>query len=91
MSPSKNIPSVFDSSDCERPACADMQQMFRQQQQLLNTTKNAKDSVKSPNEAQANKQVSTDKVMLECPADSATLGRASWTLLHSLVIQFLAL
>jgi hypothetical protein len=85
------IPSVFDH-DCERPACGDMQQMFQQQkqQQLLHPTKikttgknNLENLDKKTTSPVSSDETCNDKS--ECPVDSRTLGRASWTLLHSMV------
>lgn len=91
----KNMPSVLLDHDCERPACADIQQMFQQQQQqqqMLNPSK-----VKTPNNNLKNTDTTTTATPVvsdepkndksECPVDSSTLGRSSWTLLHSMVRQ----
>ena len=87
-----NIPSVFDH-ECERPACADMQQMFQQQTQTLKQTntkpasrnsENVETTIASP--VVIKDEAKRDK--LECPVNSSTLGRASWTLLHSMVREY---
>jgi hypothetical protein len=92
------IPSAFDH-ECERPACADIQQMFHQQQQqqmMLNASpppKGKSIDTGSKNTVQNSDTRTTSAVVTnetqgdksECPVDSRTLGRASWTLLHSMV------
>lgn len=77
------IPSVFDH-DCERPACADIQQMFHQ-----TTSKNVKkkDTAEIPSIDNIDEQATRHDVF-ECPVDSSTLGRASWTLLHSIAAWY---
>jgi hypothetical protein len=89
----KSIPSVFDH-ECERPACADIQQMFQQQQQqqMLNPSnvKTTSNNLKNTDTTTTTSPVVTDEPKndrSECPVDSSTLGRASWTLLHSMVRQ----
>jgi hypothetical protein len=76
--PNKKIPSLLENlEDCERPSCGDMQQMFRQQQQKHSS---AASSIVAPT-----KLPSISDSTANCPADSTTLGRSSWTLLHSMV------
>ena len=83
------IPSVFDH-DCERPACADVHQMFHQQKQktvahpLSATGKDTVNNVDNQPTSVINSH-ETRKEMSECPLDSRSLGRASWSLLHSMV------
>ena len=84
------IPSVLDH-DCERPACADIQQMFHQhQQQMLssrppNTTTKRTNATTVDTKTSSSSNVESRNDTSECPADTRTLGSASWTLLHSMV------
>jgi hypothetical protein len=76
--PNKKIPSLLENlEDCERPSCGDMQQMFRQQQQKQHSSAATSSAAPMKNASVGD---NTD-----CPANSVTLGRSSWTLLHSMV------
>jgi hypothetical protein len=92
----KKIPSIFDDdSNCERPACGDISQKFRQQQlrQAIAVESRSEAAAAAPEKSAATKadsQLSTDRKSqiassVDCPVDTATLGNASWTLLHSTV------
>jgi hypothetical protein len=93
--PPKKIPSILDDNDCERPACADMQQLLRQQQQQFASNSKNKNNVTvvpptsttttndDTGTTSSKSKIDIDKS--ECPANISTLGRASWTLLHSTV------
>lgn len=85
------IPSVLDHG-CERPACADIQQMLHQhQQQMLlsrppnTTTKGTNTTTVDAKATSSSSNVESRNDTSECPADTRTLGSASWTLLHSMV------
>jgi hypothetical protein len=94
----KKIPSIFDDdSNCERPACGDISQKFRQQQlrqaiavESRSETAATAAATEKSIATKANSQLSTDRKIhiassVDCPVDTATLGNASWTLLHSTV------
>jgi hypothetical protein len=96
----KKIPSIFDDdSNCERPACGDISQKFRQQQlrQAIAVESRSEAAATAAAAAtekstatKADSQLSTDRKShiassVDCPVDTATLGNASWTLLHSTV------
>jgi len=61
--------------DCSRPACDDMTSMMKQAQERSSHT--------AANKGTAVAASQTPSV--ECPPNSAFLGRLSWTLLHSMV------
>jgi hypothetical protein len=61
--------------DCSRPACDDMTSMMKQAQERSSHT--------AANTGTAVAASQTPSV--ECPPNSAFLGRSSWTLLHSMV------
>ena len=67
-------PPAFD--DCERPACDDVKAMFSR----------ALKAAKSQPAAEAlPKPRVGEKTGIECPPNRPTIGRGSWTLLHSMV------
>jgi hypothetical protein len=68
-------PPAFSSlvDDCDRPACDDMASMLKQAHTRSQTT------------AAASKETVIAAEQVECPPRTAALGRASWTLLHTMV------
>jgi hypothetical protein len=72
----RSTPPAFSSlvDDCERPACDDMASMLRQAHTRSQTTA-----------AAASKETVAAAEKVECPPRTAELGRASWTLLHTMV------
>lgn len=58
--------------DCDRPACDDVASKM---QQMLVAASHGSTSA----------AISSEKEKMMCPPNSAEIGRASWTLLHSMV------
>jgi hypothetical protein len=91
----KKIPSIFDDdSNCERPACGDISQKFRQQQLRQAIAVESRSEAAAAAAAAAPEKSTATKAdshkshiasSVDCPVDTATLGNASWTLLHSTV------
>jgi hypothetical protein len=70
-----------DDDDCDRPACDGMNSMMQQMKKLSTTTTTTAAASTSSSSSDTNPMVSKE----ECPPTSATLGKGSWTLLHSMV------
>jgi hypothetical protein len=77
----RSTPPAFSSlmDDCERPACDDMASMLRQAHSRSQTTAAAAAA------AAASKETVTATEQVGCPPRTAELGKASWTLLHTMV------
>ena len=68
------MPSIpFGGDDCDRPACDDVKDAMAKSGLQLERTK------RQPNFA------TKGVVTMDCPVNTAQLGRSSWTLLHSMV------
>lgn len=70
-------PVLFD--DCERPACDDVKSMFSKALKVANSDRAA--------EASSTPRIGK-KTGIECPPNRPTIGKGSWTLLHSMVHSF---
>lgn len=76
---SKKKPVQADNlNDCSRPACDDIKDMFAKASKALASSKTSGSEVSR--EGRVAKSTG-----IECPPDSASIGRGSWTLLHSMV------
>ena len=69
MKKKQKVPIPLLDEDCERPSCDDVKKALPASMEEL--------------QAMAKKQKEKQKV--ECPPNSAELGRSSWKLLHSMV------
>ena len=70
-----------DDDDCDRPACDGMNSMMQQMKKISTTTTAPVSAPSSSTSTETNSKLSKE----ECPPNSATLGKGSWTLLHSMV------
>ena len=66
--------------DCERPACDDVKSMFAKALEVSKA-----DNARADAKPRASKTSG-----VECPPNSATIGKGSWTLIHSMVRLLLA-
>ena len=68
-----NIPSIKED-DCERPACSDTVSAMKK---LMTEMENSERSSKKKT-----------KKKIQCPPNSATIGKGTWTLLHSMAAWY---
>mmetsp|Transcript_20454 Transcript_20454/g.30949 ORF Transcript_20454/g.30949 Transcript_20454/m.30949 type:complete len:187 (+) Transcript_20454:201-761(+) len=86
-SPSKAraTPPHFDPDDCNNPACSSQMEMMKK---ALGSVKFKEQEKPEAHSQRAEGSLLADQEKRECPATKDELGKASWTLLHTMAAYY---